>query len=112
MFDEKLRLLGISSDRVNGYNRESQSHITVASTVARGGADIAVGTEKITGQVSGIDFIPMQKERYELVVRTADRNTRFVRTILEVLNDSSFRAEFDGIGGYDTSEMGSIAAEP
>lgn len=111
LLDEKLRLLGISSDQVNGYHRESQSHITVASTVARGGADIAVGTEKIAGQVAGIDFVPMQKERYELVVRTADRDTRFVRTILDVLNDSSFRAEFDGIGGYDTSEMGSIAAE-
>lgn len=111
LLDERLRLLGIPSENVAGYRRESQSHITVASTVARGGADVAVGSEKIAGQVAGIDFIPMQKERYELVVRTADRDTRFVRSILDVLNDASFRSEFDGIGGYDTSEMGSIVAE-
>lgn len=111
LLDEHLRLLGIYGSSIKGYQRESQSHITVASTVARGGADVAVGHEKIAKQVNGIDFIPLQKERYELVVKKEDMHIPQIQAILEILRSKEFKEEFDHIGGYDTSEMGNIVAE-
>lgn len=111
LLDEHLRLLGIYGSSINGYNRETQSHLTVASTVARGGADVAVGNEKIARQVEGIDFIPLQEERYELVVRKEDMETPPIQAMLEILNSDEFRIEFQDIGGYDISEMGRIVAE-
>ena len=111
LLDEHLRLMGIYGSEINGYKRESQSHLTVASTVARGGADVAVGNEKIARQVDGIDFIPLQKERYELVVRKEDMRTPQIQAILEILRSEEFKMEFKGIGGYDISEMGNIVAE-
>jgi len=61
LLDEHLRKMGISGKSINGYIRESPTHLTVASTVARGGADFGMGNEKACLQVQGIDFIPYTK---------------------------------------------------
>ncbi|MDF2672215.1 MAG: binding domain protein excisionase family [Clostridiales bacterium] len=111
LLDEHLRLLGIYGSSIKGYDHETQSHLTVASTVGRGGADVAVGNEKISSQVEGIDFIPLQKERYELVVKKEDLGTPPIQAMMEILRSEEFKVEFKGIGGYDTSEMGNIVAE-
>lgn len=110
LLDEHLRLLDIYGKNINGYNRETESHLTVASTVSRGIADVGVGIEKIASQVEGIDFIPLQKERYELVIKKEDMDTPVVQAILEILQSDEFKAEFRDIGGYDISEMGNIVA--
>lgn len=111
LLDEQLRLLGIYGSSIMGYDRETQSHLTVASTVARGGADVAVGNEKIARQVEGIDFIPLQRERYDLVIKKEDIGTSPMQAMLEILRSEEFKTEFKGIGGYDISEMGKIIAE-
>lgn len=111
LLDEHLRLMGIYGSSIKGYERESQSHLTVASTVGRGGADVAIGTEKIANQVNSIDFIPLQKERYELVIKKEDMQTRQMQVMLNILRSEDFKEEFRAIGGYDTNEMGHIVAE-
>ena len=70
LLDENLKLLGLYGSQVTGYGNENQSHFTVASAVGRGEADVAVGTEKIARQVENVDFIPLKRERYDLVVKT------------------------------------------
>jgi len=54
--------------KVRGYENEALSNLAVASTVARGEADVAVGNEKVALQVQDVEFIPLQKERYELII--------------------------------------------
>ncbi|MCP1224606.1 helix-turn-helix transcriptional regulator [Sebaldella sp. S0638] len=110
LLDEHLRLINIYGSSVKGYNNETQSHLTVASTVSRGAADVGVGIEKIASQVEGIEFIPLQKERYDLVVKKEIFDTFTVQSILKILRSDEFRAEFKDIGGYDISEMGEIVA--
>ncbi len=111
LLDEHLRILGIPASNVSGYGRESTSHLAIASTIARGGADIGLGNEKSGQQVKGIDFIPLQTERYELVIKKEDMNKAPYITVLEILNSQEFRLELEGIGGYDLSELGKIIAE-
>ena len=110
LLDEHLRLMGIYGSSLNGYDNETQSHLTVASTISRGDADIGVGIEKIASQVEGIDFIPLQKERYELVIKKEIFDTPVVQNILKILRSDEFKSEFKDIGGYDISEMGEIIA--
>ena len=110
LLDEHLRLMNIYGSSIKGYNNETQSHLTVASTVSRGAADVGVGIEKIASQVEGIEFIPLQKERYDLVVKKEIFDTLTVQNILKILRSDEFRAEFKDIGGYDISEMGEIIA--
>ncbi|WKY47139.1 helix-turn-helix transcriptional regulator [Eubacteriaceae bacterium ES3] len=111
LLDEHLRQMGIDAQTINGYNRESQSHFAVASIVSRGGADLAVGQEKVALQMKNIDFIPLQKERYDLVIKKSDLNAPAIKAILEIIRSDEYRMEFEGITGYDISEMGNVIAE-
>lgn len=111
LLDENLKLLGIYGSSVKGYNNETQSHLAVASAVSSGKADVAVGNEKIARQVDNIEFIPLQKERYDLVIKKEDLHTTEIETLLKIIRSDAFKNEFEHIGGYDTSEMGKIVAE-
>lgn len=111
LLDENLRLLGIFGSSIKGYANEIQSHLAVASAVSSGKADVAVGNEKIARQVDNIDFIPMKKERYDIVIRREDIQTPEIQTMLNIIRSEAFKNEFASIGGYDTSEMGRIVAE-
>lgn len=111
LLDEQLRRLGIKGYTIKGYDRECLSHLAVASTVARGGADLGIGNEKNGLQVQGVDFIPLQKERYELVIRQEDMAKPLFKAIVDILNSEDFKMELQGIGGYDLSEMGTVVAE-
>ncbi|MBP2664822.1 MAG: binding domain, excisionase family, partial [Firmicutes bacterium] len=82
LLDENLRLLGISGMQINGYINETSSHLTVASAVSSGEVDVAVGNEKIAKQVDNIEFIPIKKERYQLIIKKDDLNTYEVMTML------------------------------
>ncbi len=108
LLDEHVRLLGAEPSSIEGYGTETQSHIAVASSVARGRGDVAVGSEKIARQVEGIDFVPLQKERYDLVVKRENFDSRPVQAMMGVLESGLLREEFAGLGGYDTSDMGRI----
>lgn len=111
LLDENLKLLGIFGSSIRGYRNETSSHLAVASAVSRGEADVAVGNEKIARQVDNIEFIPMKKERYDLVLRKEDLNTSEVQTMLRIIRSDAFRNEFGNIGGYDTRDIGKIVAE-
>jgi putative molybdopterin biosynthesis protein len=111
LLDENLKLLGIPGSSVKGYATEGQTHLAVASSVSGGKADVAVGIERIARQVDNIDFIPMKKERYDLVVKKEHINSPEVRTMMNIINSAAFKQEFRNIGGYDTIDMGKIIAE-
>jgi putative molybdopterin biosynthesis protein len=111
LLDEHLRLLGRSGREIKGYTRESQSHITVASTVARGGADVAIGHEMVTRQIEGIDFIPMQKESYDLVIKKEDMQNPQIIALIEILRSDGFKEEFLHMTALDIDEMGKVVAE-
>lgn len=111
LLDENLKLLGLYGRNIKGYNNETSSHLAVASAVSRGEADVAVGNEKIARQVDNIEFIPMKKERYDLVFKKEDLDTQEIQTMLNIIRSSAFKNEFGNIGGYDTSDIGKVVAE-
>jgi putative molybdopterin biosynthesis protein len=111
LLDEKLRVLHLSHDSIIGYDREELSHLAVASAVARDEADVGVGIEKVAQQVNGIDFIPLQKERYDLILRREDVNKPIFQTLLALLSSQAFLKEVKGVGGYDLTDTGKILGE-
>jgi putative molybdopterin biosynthesis protein len=111
MLDEHLRNLNIDSRAIQGYQNEEMSHIAVASAVARGMADVGLGTEKAALQVQEVEFVPLTKERYDLVVYKHDLEKSNFQTLLSILRSAEFKAEVNGLGGYDTSQMGEIIGE-
>jgi len=111
LLDEKLRLLGISHKDIVGYEDEEMTHLAIASKIARTEADVGLGIEKVAMQVKDLDFIPLQKERYDLVIHQEDLERPYFQALMSLLKSPSFRNEVLGIGGYDISRMGQIIAE-
>ncbi|MCM1565600.1 MAG: helix-turn-helix transcriptional regulator [Dehalobacter sp.] len=108
LLDEKLRMESIPHHIINGYYDEEMSHMAVASKVARGEADLGLGIEKAAMQVLGLDFIPLQTERYDLVIRQEDLTKPHFQTLLAIIRSEAYRKEVKGLGGYDVSRMGEI----
>jgi putative molybdopterin biosynthesis protein len=111
LLDERLRLLKINGRMIKGYENENPSHISVAGKVGRGEADVGIGDLKASSQVEGVDFIPLQKECYDLVVKKENFEQPIVRAIMEILHSKEFRGEIRNMRGYDISGMGDIVAE-
>ncbi|MFT8321334.1 MAG: helix-turn-helix transcriptional regulator [Bacillus sp. (in: firmicutes)] len=109
LLDEQLRLHRIKKENVNGYNHECTSHYSVAAGISQGKADIGVGIER-TSQSAGIDFIPMIKERYDLVILNSDKNKELIQLIKELLTSNELKNELKAIG-YDVEETGKIIHE-
>jgi len=108
LLDEKLRLMGMIGEYIEGYSRECKSHLSAASTVARGGADIALGSEMGGKNIIGVQFIPLQIESYDLVIRLSDAEKQPFKSILEIIASDAFKMDLISIGGYDTRETGKI----
>lgn len=111
LLDEQLRLLGIDRRRITGYENEENSHLAVASAVARGEADVGLGNEKAALQVRGLEFLPLQKERYEMVIKKEDMEKPSIQAVIEILQSEAFKKELQGVGDYDLTETGKIVAE-
>ena len=110
LLDEKLRLLNIDPNCINGYYNEETSHLAVASTVGRGDANVGIGNKKASMQVETIDFIPIQTERYDLIIKKSDLNNPIYQNIISILSSDKFKNELQGIGGYDLKDLGKIIA--
>ncbi len=111
LLDEQLRQLGLDRRLITGYDKEELSHLGVASTVARGEADVGLGKEKAAMQVRGLDFLPLHKERYEMVIKKEDLDKPHTRAVIEILQSEEFKKAVRGLGDYDLTETGGIIAE-
>ncbi len=111
LLDEKLRLLKVDSKTIKGYEREEYSHLAVASAVARGDADVAMGSEKASLQVRGLDFIPLQKESYDLVITKNRMDASRLHTVIQTLQSPAFKSEIQGLGDYDLTDTGRIVTD-
>ncbi|MFQ5854924.1 MAG: substrate-binding domain-containing protein [Anaerolineae bacterium] len=105
LLDARLRELGIMSSEVAGYDREATTHMAVATAVARGEADVGLGV-RAAAQALSLDFIPLLRERYDLVIPDEAWGRPPVQSMLDVIRSDEFRAAVEVLGGYDTSEMG------
>jgi len=111
LIDEHLRKLDIDARHIVGYENEELSHLAVASCVARGDADVGLGTEKAAMQVKNVEFIPQQKERYDMVLLKHDMEKPHFQALISILKSKAFQQEVAGMGGYDISRMGDVMAE-
>ena len=111
LLDVQLKRLGIDPRTVAGYDRILGSHLTMAASIAAGEADLAIGTERVSRQMEGIDFIPLLEERYDLVLKKSALESPAVQTMLHTLNSTPFRKEIEAFSGNDYRDLGKIIAE-
>jgi len=105
LLDHQLRLLGISPEAVDGYQREQHTHLAVAAAVAAGRADAGLGI-MAAARAFGLAFVPVTREPYDLVVPVAALDGPLLAPLWALLDSDPFRAEVAALGGYATEEMG------
>lgn len=107
LLDFLLRRAGIDARAIEGYERVVYTHLAVAAEVAAGGADAGLGI-LAAARAAGLDFVPVESERYELVIPEASWGDPLVQALLEVAGSVGFRRAVDGLGGYDTAPAGEV----
>lgn len=111
LLDEHLKRMGLYGSMINGYTNETYSPMALASAIVRGHADVAVGLEMPFLKAREIDFLPVQKEYYDLVIKKENMDQPIFKAIVDIIRSEDFKLEMYGIRGYDPSECGKIAAE-
>ena len=111
LLDWQMLRLGLSPQQVRGYDRELRSHLTVAVAIASGEADLAIGTERVTRQMEGVDFVPLLEDRYDLVIRKDQWQTPEMRKLVSILRSEAFLGEIAHFSGNDYRDLGKVVAE-
>ncbi len=105
--DQKMESEGLDKNSVAGYSTSVSTHLQVAETIAMGRAKVGIGLFAASRQYHN-DFIPLFKERFDLVMYSRSLELPSVQLLLEQLNSADFRRQVEALGGYDTSHSGEI----
>ncbi|MBQ2860951.1 MAG: helix-turn-helix transcriptional regulator [Peptococcaceae bacterium] len=111
LLDLQLKKLGLCGASIKGYDKIMKSHLTMAAAVANGEADLAIGTERVSRQMDGIDFIPLEEERFDIVIKKEMLAAEPVQKMLQILNSHAFRSEIVHFSGNDYRDLGKRIAE-
>jgi putative molybdopterin biosynthesis protein len=99
LLDYELERKGMDPGSLTGYEREMFTHTAVAAA--------ALGV-LAAAKALGLEFVPVARERYDLLVLESFSRTRGYEALLAVLRDPGYRSEIEALGGYDLSESGKL----
>jgi putative molybdopterin biosynthesis protein len=105
LLDDLIRKEGLSPRQIDGYKRVAAGHLSAARSVRDGEVDCCISTAVVARALS-LDFIPLARKPYHLIVRKAHLKLAPVQTLLETLSRTSFRREVEASTGYDMSNAG------
>ena len=109
-FDFELKRQGIDPNRIKGYEKEVNTHTDVAMAVLSGAADVGLGILS-AAKMLDLEFIPLTKERYDLVIPKENYSARPLTALLEVIRSHEFGKKIEQMGGYDTKDCGQIMSD-
>jgi len=105
LLDYYLEKLGIDSSLIQGYEEEEFTHLNVAAAIKSHRADTGLGITA-AARALDLDFIPLFKERYDLIVPEKIYQSEIFKPILLAMTDEEFRSRVQSLDGYDVSCMG------
>lgn len=110
LFDYKIDQIGIKSDAIAGYDHDEFTHMAVAVDVLSGAADCGIGIYA-AAKALDLDFIPMVREQYDLVIPSDILQQPGIQAVLETIGSQHFRERVTSLGGYDPSKSGQLWME-
>jgi putative molybdopterin biosynthesis protein len=105
LLDYELGRRDISPDAIEGYAREEPTHLAVAAAIAAGRGDAGLGIMS-AARAFGLDFVPITREPYDLVVAADAMDGPLLAPLWALLRSDRFQAAVTDLGGYSTKEMG------
>jgi putative molybdopterin biosynthesis protein len=107
LLDYELMKAGILPERIVGYNNEEYTHMNIAMAVASGAADTGLGIHTAAKALS-LDFIPVTRERYDLVIPRAYLTDEKIQLLLDIIRSDEFKEKALAMGGYEVHETGCL----
>jgi len=109
LLDFELKKRNLNPRQIAGYDRQEYTHLAVAAAVKSGAADCGLGI-LAAAKALDLDFVPLFNERYDLVIPVEHYESDLLRPLLRIIGDktSPFRAAVETMGGYETTQMGSV----
>ena len=111
LLDYHLGLEQIDLSEIHGYEREEYTHLAAAAAVASGRADCGLAIAAAASALA-LDFVPLFKERYDLVIPEEHARAPLLAPLFDALNNVWFRNAVSTLPGYDTSVMGKTVSAP
>lgn len=111
LLDQHLQSLLIPSKTINGYLVEETSPLNIANAIINGRADVGIGFESTIKLMNQLEFVPLQKENYDLVIKKEALDDPMYRLVFDIINSEKFKNSLQNLSDYDISELGSIVAE-
>jgi putative molybdopterin biosynthesis protein len=109
LLDFRLRQMSINSRAIQGYERQEFTHLAVAAAVASGAADCGMGI-LAAARALELDFVPLDLERYDLVVPADFYEGAILAPLLAIVRDRAFAERVAALGGYATPQLGQTLA--
>ncbi|MFP4446931.1 MAG: molybdopterin biosynthesis protein [Desulfosudaceae bacterium] len=111
LLDYRLTELGLEAGRINGYENEEYTHMSVAIAVKSGAADAGLGI-LAAARALGLEFVPVVTEEYDLVIPESFWELPGIRVLRQIVQSSAFADRVARLGGYDTAETGRMITLP
>lgn len=110
LLDYELGRIGIAPDQIRGYNQEEFTHLAVAAAIAANRADCGLGIAA-AAQALDLDFVPLFRERYDLVIPSEFFHSDLLEPLLDILQSPLFKQQASLLPGYHTERMGENLGE-
>ena len=107
LLDHLLKEKGISTEDINGYEREMTTHMAVAAAVASESADAGMGVLSAANAME-LDFIEVAYEEYDFAVPVRFLETPHIKAFIDILQSEEFKAKLEEMGGYTSESAGTV----
>ena len=107
LLDNYLEKVGVSPSKINGYDKECDTHFEVGISVLKGTVNVGIGVESVANRL-GLGFIPIREERFDLLVPRDYFFIKEVQIFLDILRSDQFKKRAQSLSGYDTRDSGKI----
>lgn len=99
---------GFSIDQLKLPSKPARTESDVAAAVAEGAADAGIAIKAVARQYR-LDFIPLLRERYDLIIWRRDYFEPPVQKLLTFCRTSAFQQRAKALDGYHVADTGRVA---
>lgn len=107
LFRHLLRTAGITPEALVRLPSPALSENDLALTVAEGKADAGLAIQAVARQ-HGLDFVPLVRERFDIVMRRRDYFEPPIQALLAFARTERFRTRAIDMTGYDANDLGTV----
>ncbi len=107
LFSKLVADAGLALDDLEVAGQPVSSETDIAVAVRDGKADAGLAIEAVARE-QGLDFLPLQWERFDLVVRRVEYFEPPLQRLFAFCRTEPFQDRAASLGGYDVSKCGSV----